>query len=337
MSNDLISASKVYVVLVNWNSWGDTIECLESIYRSNYPNYQVIVVDNASADESLNKIAAWAKGKAGFPKEPSEQMKRYSSPAVQKPIPCVSMSLDETQQNDFTTPSDALILIQSGSNAGFGGGNNVAMSFISRRGDGDYMWLLNNDTVIEPDTISEMVETGKNTPGIVGSVVRYYSRPEKVQAFGGGYVSYLTGSARLYSKPPRKRLNFIFGASFMIDRAALEQLGLFDENIFMYYEEVEYCIRARQRGILMSFSHANVYHKVGASSRNRYFQWINIYKNRVYTMHKHFGVSWWVLFTALNWLTNIVSPFVEADKRRASRDAFAYLRECVFKPPNSSV
>jgi GT2 family glycosyltransferase len=99
----------------------------------------------------------------------------------------------------------------------------------------------------------------------------------------------------------------------------------------MYFEEVEYCIRAQQRGILMTFSHANVFHKVGASSRNSYFKWKHIYRNRVYTMRKHFGVGIWVIFTSLNWLTNIVSPFVDSDKRRASREAFGYLFESLRK------
>jgi GT2 family glycosyltransferase len=315
---------KVYIVLINWNAWGHTLECLESIFRSDYPNYQVIVVDNDSSDESIARVEAWANGDlCCWPNAP-EEMKPFSSPPVVKPIPYVSCSLNEIKSDSFD-PSVPLILIQSGSNLGFGCGNNVAMSFISRRGDGDYTWLLNNDTVIEPGTISAMVQTAKAAPGIVGSVVRYYSHPEKVQAYGGGRLSYLTGSARLNSKRTRKPINFIFGASFMVDRSTLEQIGLFDEDIFMYFEEVEYCIRAKQRGILMSFSHANVYHKVQGSSGNTYFQWKHIYRNRVYTMRKHFGISWWVLFTSLNWLTNIISPFVDANKRRASRGALATL------------
>jgi GT2 family glycosyltransferase len=321
------NAPKVFVVLVNWNSWEHTVECLESIYRSDYPNYQVIIVDNDSADDSLANIAAWANGELAVPTGATDQMKVYSAPPVPKPIDCVSLSLQQTKENQLDLLPQPLILIQSGFNAGFGGGNNVAMSYMSRRGDADYVWLLNNDTVIGPDTISAMVQTAISAPGIVGSVVRNYFRPEKVQAYGGGHFTSLTGSARLFSRPTRKPLNFIFGASFMLDRSTLEQLGLFDENIFMYFEEVEYCIRASERGILMSFSHANVYHKIGASSGDKHFQWLNLYRNRIYTMRKHFGNGPWILFTALNWLINVVSPSTGSDKRRASREAFSYLWE----------
>ncbi|MCU1287273.1 MAG: glycosyl transferase family 2 [Acidobacteriales bacterium] len=328
---------KVYVVLVNWNAWGHTLECLESIYHSDYPNFQVIVVDNASSDDSVSKIESWARGELLVQTDVPDEMKPYSSPPVSKPIRTAALTLQESQSVEQITGEDStflrlsatgpypLVLIQSGANLGFGAGNNVAMSFISKRGDADQIWLLNNDTVIEPTTLSAMVATAKSAPGIIGSVVRYYSQPIKVQAYGGGHFSSLTGSARLISKPARKSVNFIFGASFMLDRSTLDQIGLFDENIFMYFEEVEYCIRAKERGILMSFSHANVYHKVRASSGDQYFQWKSIYKNRVYTMRKHFGRGWWILFMALNWLTNVLSPFVHPDKRKASREALGEL------------
>jgi GT2 family glycosyltransferase len=316
---------KVFIVLVNWNAWGHTVECLESIFRSDYPNFQVIVVDNHSADDSLSKIAAWAAGDLAAPAAATELMQPYSAPPVSKPISCVSHSLEQSKDPHLDLLSQPLIFIQSGFNAGFGAGNNVAMSYIAQRGDADYVWLLNNDTVIAADALSAMVQTAQSAPGIVGSVVRNYFRPEKVQAYGGGYFSSLTASARLFSKPTRKPLNFIFGASFMLDRSTLEQLGLFDENIFMYFEEVEYCIRARERGILMSFSHANVFHKIGASSGDKHFQWLNLYRNRIYTMRKHFGHGPWIVFTALNWLINIVSPTTNGGKRRASREAFSFL------------
>lgn len=55
-------APLIYIILLNWNSWVDTIECLESLFRNDYPNYRVVVCDNNSMDDSMLYIKAWAKG-----------------------------------------------------------------------------------------------------------------------------------------------------------------------------------------------------------------------------------------------------------------------------------
>ena len=58
-----MNCPKVSIVVLNWNGWKDTIECLESLYRIRYPNYDVIVIDNGSRDESIEKIKNYCKGK----------------------------------------------------------------------------------------------------------------------------------------------------------------------------------------------------------------------------------------------------------------------------------
>src|SRR5882757_4423492 len=101
---------KVYVVLVNWNAWGHTLECLESIYRGDYPNFQVIVVDNASSDDSLSKIAEWAHGNLSVPTDVAERMKPYSFPPVAKPIRYATLSLQESQSVEQVTGDDSTFL-----------------------------------------------------------------------------------------------------------------------------------------------------------------------------------------------------------------------------------
>jgi GT2 family glycosyltransferase len=318
---------KIYVVLVSWNGWQHTLECLESLFRSDFRNFEVVVIDNASPDRSADRIQAWAKGEQLAPAATNPAMARYSAPPVPKRIPFSRLSLNQ-QQPSAEVSATRLVLIDAGSNLGFGGGNNAALQYISKRGDATYIWLLNNDTVVAPDTMSRMVATAERTAaGIVGSVVRYYSQPEKVQAFGGGHFSSLTGSARLSSSGHRRRVNFIFGASFLIRRSTYETLGGFDEKIFMYFEEVEYCIRARQQRIPIAVSEAQVFHKSGVSTADSYVRWKHIYQSRVYTMLKHFGIGAWVVFTSLNWIANVLGPFADRGKRRASHEAFSMLTQ----------
>ncbi len=80
---------KVYIIILNYNGWADTIECLESVLRNDYPNYQVIVVDNNSPNNSMEYIKAWAEGKLDVWVNPNNPLRKLSSPPVSKSIPYV--------------------------------------------------------------------------------------------------------------------------------------------------------------------------------------------------------------------------------------------------------
>ena len=139
---------KVAIIILNWNGWKDTIECLESVFRNTYPNYQVIIVDNGSTDGSMGKIKKWAEGKQEIltPK-PNHPLYHLSHPPVKKPIPYIYYTREEAEKGgNFkleekitkewqkqrklnskelnTTSSYPLIFIQTGENLGCAGGNN---------------------------------------------------------------------------------------------------------------------------------------------------------------------------------------------------------------------
>ena len=77
---------KIYIVILNFNGWANTIECLESVLRIHYLNYQVIVVDNNSSDGSMDQIISWAEGRMDVWNEPANPIRRLSNPPVKKPI-----------------------------------------------------------------------------------------------------------------------------------------------------------------------------------------------------------------------------------------------------------
>ena len=81
---------KVSIIILNWNGWKDTIECLESVFRIDYSNYQVIVVDNGSTNDSMKRIKDWADGKQEvLTPEPSHSLYHLSHLPVQEPIPYI--------------------------------------------------------------------------------------------------------------------------------------------------------------------------------------------------------------------------------------------------------
>lgn len=91
---------KVGIIILNWNGWKDTIECLESVFRNPYSNYQVIVVDNGSEDGSIEKIKAWTEGKQKIlTSEPSHTLYYLSHPPVKKPISCIYYTREEAEKS----------------------------------------------------------------------------------------------------------------------------------------------------------------------------------------------------------------------------------------------
>ncbi len=124
---------KVYIILLNYNGWTDTIECLESVLRNDYPNYQVIVVDNNSPNNSIEYIKTWAEGKLDVWVNPNNPLRKLSFPPAPKPIPYVFYTREEAEKGgnlkleenlkenipDSITTAYPLIFIQTGYNGGF--------------------------------------------------------------------------------------------------------------------------------------------------------------------------------------------------------------------------
>jgi len=274
---------KVYIVLLNYNGWVDTIECLESVLRNDYPNYQVIVVDNNSPDNSMEYLKAWAEGKLDVWVNPNNSLRNSSFPPVSKPIPYIyytreeaekggNPELEEELKNKMSkdiTSKYTLVFIQSGGNLGFAGGNNIGIRYALAKDDFEYIWLLNNDTVIRKDSLIKLIEfTEKNNTGISGSILMYYDSPNIVQAYGGHINKFLGTSHRILKKEQIKnKLNYIVGASFLINRRVIEKIGLLPEDYFLYYEETDYCFNASKNGFSLGAAlDSVVYHKEGKST-----------------------------------------------------------------------
>jgi GT2 family glycosyltransferase len=149
-------------------------------------------------------------------------------------------------------------LIRSDHNRGFAGGANIGIRR-ALEGDAVYVWLLNNDTEVEPGTLSALVATAEADPrvGIVGGVL-----PD---AWGGGRIDAWTG----VTKPatgPGDRLDYITGACMLVRRAVFEEVGLFDEAYFFYFEDADLCRRAGAAGWRLAVApEARVTHRIGAS------------------------------------------------------------------------
>lgn len=203
-----MSNPKVSIVILNWNGLKDTVECLKSVKRLDYPDYDVIVVDNGSTDGSAD--------------------------VVEKQFP-------------------EIILLRNENNLGFAGGNNIGMKYAYERG-ANYIWLLNNDTVVAPDSLRLLVAEADSDDkiGLICPVIYYYSNPDRIQ-FCGSYFDYDNfkvvhpqdiGTMKEYMN---KDLS-LWGTALLIKNTAIERIGYLNEKYFAYWEDAEYSQRVLKAG-----------------------------------------------------------------------------------------
>lgn len=270
---------KVYIVVLNYNGWQDTIECLESLSRLTYANYEIIIVDNHSRDNSVQCIQEWAEGDRVVMREESNPLRHLSHPPVEKPLHYAVYDADEIDRERTTPDNPALTILCTNANLGFAGGNNVGLQYALEKGDADYIWLLNNDTVVTPDSLSRLVDCythdATQRVGLVGCKIKYYHLPEVIQCVAGSYYNKWLGYSRQIGNHETDRGQYdniavrpdlINGACMLVSVPFLQSVGLLNEEYFLYFEEQDWAERARRHGFTLSYStKAVIYHKEGTT------------------------------------------------------------------------
>ena len=289
----------VYICILNWNGLRDTTDCLESVYRNSYPNYRTVVVDNASTDHSVEEIKRWAN------RYPGENNHRAETTGDSNSIYVVSYCRKTAEQGgepllerkiESCSPNKSLVIINSEGNLGFSGGNNIGIRYACQK-NADYVWLLNNDTVIDREALKEMVELAEKykNVGMVGSKLLFFDEPDKIQVLGGAISVplHLLGFNKGAADYDRGQWNsvleidFIFGASLLVKRKAIAKTGLLNEDYFLLFEDTEWCLRARRSGWRLLFCpKSTIYHKVSQS-----IKWTSPFADYYYTRNLLFFVK----------------------------------------------
>jgi GT2 family glycosyltransferase len=259
----------VFVVLVNFNGWSDTIECLESVLRSDYPNTRVVVVDNGSRDDSIARLVEWAKGERRHEPE-STALRHLSWPPVAKDFQFAVVDLDRAAAVLEGPDVPVVTFIETRRNLGFAGGNNVALrALMSSRWKG-YACLINNDMVIAPHALSALANVAgiEGDSAAVGGVILEYDRPQVVEAVSGGSMSRLgmaeTWGAGLPVDQVRApaALGYISGGCLLMSLEMLRRVGVMDERYFLYAEDADWGERMRNAGYRLACAvDAHVWHK----------------------------------------------------------------------------
>lgn len=220
----------LYVIVLNWNSPEETIACVDSVRESTTSALRILVVDNGSTDDSLDQFA------------------RYLG--------------------------DRVDIVESEENLGFAGGINLGVERAISAG-AQSLLILNNDTIIDQAMIRHLIHTAADHPraGIVGPVIRLYDDPGRVWRIGDREYRWLPVPLRLPESALSKaggdplRVDYVTGCGMLVRSRVFETIGLFDSDHFMYFEDADFCRRARQAGFgIWLDPKAEMWHKVSSSA-----------------------------------------------------------------------
>lgn len=260
------------VVVVTFAAAEFIHECLESLVASDCDRLKIVVVDNASPDATAAAVRDWASGARPMVFADDWPLERRAP--VPKPITLAEFDAETAQTADF----DALgtvTLVHSGSNRGFAGGVNVGLRTLRRHPQIGYFWVLNPDSVVEPQTPRAFADAAAAAGrfAVMGGRTLYFGRPDVVQSDGGrlrwpmglGLGVNRGRPATDCAPPDADALDYISGANMLVSRPFLDEAGLMDESWFLYIEEVDWCLRRGPLPLAVA-PEARIRHRAGASS-----------------------------------------------------------------------
>ena len=234
----------VSIIIVNWQNWPDTQECLTSLLDLNYPNYKIVLIDNGSADNSVERA--------------EEFVTEYQN----------SLLID---------------LIKLPQNIGFAGGNNVGIKK-AINGRSKYVLLLNNDALApDKNFLRKLVDYAENNQriGMVSPKIYYasnfdYQKKEGVIWFAGGKIDWLglnpihlqyNQNEKVDYSEKTKLVDWLSGCCILVSQKMIKDIGLMREDFFLYFEDTDWSLRAREKGWRLAYIPSSwILHKIAQSS-----------------------------------------------------------------------
>ncbi len=208
---------KVSIILLSYNNWKLTVECVESLKKMTCQDFEIIIVDNLSADDSLQQLRH-----------------RYNS-------------------------DHQVVFLANSSNEGFTGGNNRGIDIAQ----GEYIYLLNNDTEVEEDMLSELLDATQHykDTNVFCPKIKFYSSPDTIQYAGGNPINLWNGVGAFIGNGEKDKgqynnsyeTDLVHGAAVMVHKSVIEKVGALCESFFIFYEELDWSARMRKVGIKIRY------------------------------------------------------------------------------------
>ncbi len=248
----------VFVILLNWNRPKDTLECIASLREQPYPNSHVVVVDNGSSDDSVERIRCSGGGN--------------------------------------------LTLLEAGENLGFTGGNNLGVQYALDHG-ADYVWVLNNDTIVLPGALETLVQAAETDAqiGMVSPKILFHPEHQLVWFGGADYDKwFLIGRCLGYGQKDvgqfdrEQDIPWATGCALLIRREVLETVGLLNNDYFSNGEDLDYSLNAITHGYRIRYTPSSViWHKEAVAFGGRDAPRYAYYQTRnLLFLHSRWAGSW---------------------------------------------
>lgn len=285
---------KIYAVILNWNGYNDTVECIKSLCQVKpiSQTLQIIVLDNGSENDEGKKL------KAMFPE---------------------------------------IHLIQEDKNTGFCAGNNIAIRYCLMQKDCQYILLINNDVVVERDFLIYLIRyLDIHANSVVSPKINCYLRPHIIQTLGGRIF---LGGAKNIGKNKKSECfsqishpDFLSGTCFMARREIVERVGFFNEKYFAYFEDADWCLRARKLGYeLTVIPDSIIYHRHSQSTKKTFFKIFLISRNSVYFARKNFYGARKYTFIINSLFLNIIFGIIKYKNPRALKFVLkGFIKGCIL-------
>ena len=233
----------LFILLLNWNGKTDTLECLASLAKIEAPKFQTLVIDNGSEDDSVRKI------RLAFPNVP---------------------------------------ILETKENLGFAEGNNRGIQWALSKG-AEWILLLNNDTIVDPLLLQEFLAAAKSHPNgkIFGAKIYRYDVPNQIDHLGGFWDPvqgefFSPSQGKIddgISFEQGQKVDYVCGAALFMHKSVPETIGLLEARFFLFWEETDFCTRAKRLGFeVWTAPKAKIWHKVsssfsGGKPHMHYFWW----------------------------------------------------------------
>lgn len=253
------------IIIVHFKGVNDTINCINSLKKLNYRDFKIVVVDNSIAENEAFNLSLITSSYKNVTEYLEENI-------------CLNQRGFIKNSNDIGLEIP-IVKIKT-SNNGFSAANNIGIKYFQDSEIGKtWYWLLNNDTEVEGNVLTKINNfLGRNVEnkiGIVGNDLFNLPNKLEIQSIGGTFSYFSLGGKNLVPKNYnedecyllfKNKGNYIAGASMFVGLDFIKDVGFMNENYFLYYEEIDWAIRAKKKGWYIGYCFgAIVYHKEGAS------------------------------------------------------------------------
>jgi GT2 family glycosyltransferase len=310
--------ARTWIILVNWNGGTDTVECLDSLLRLEESDFAVVIVDNGSRDGSSELLCGWVRD-------------HFDTVTFSRFV----------GESGFKTPAAKVTFIETGANLGFAAANNLGMQFASQDPDCRFFWILNNDTVVAPDSLEAQRLAIESDPtiGMLGARLMFYHQPTRVQGLAGGFYKVKARGYHLGldlsadQLPPKdeveRKMAYVLGASMFVRKSLVDEIGGMSEAYFLYFEELDWAERMPSRWRLAVAMNAVVWHKegksIGSNTHNRpsntSLYYLNASLLRFYARHEPLLLPLAVLRVVREWI---------ASAKKGDSDAMRVIRSALW-------